>query len=109
MDNIISLFYKKYMCHSKCGSGGCIPALIAKILLIVGGINWGLIGLGALMGKGVEAWNVVHMVLGSWPVVEAVVYLLVGIAAVMKIFGGCRCKKCAEACGSCASDGEGKM
>ncbi len=92
------------MCHSKCGSG-CIPALIAKILLIVGGVNWGLIGLGALMGKGMEAWNVVNMILGSWPTIEAIVYVLVGIAAVMKIFGGCRCKKCMGGCadGSCDS------
>ncbi len=89
------------MCNSKCGGckGCCTPALIGKILLIVGGLNWGLVGVGMLLGKGME-WNVVNMLLGSWPVVEAIVYILVGVAAVMKIFG-CKCKKCA---GTCAPD-----
>lgn len=66
---------------------------IGKWLLIIGGINWGLIGIGMLMGNGIEAWNVVHMIFVSLPVVEGIIYILVGIAAVMKIFG-CRCKKC---------------
>lgn len=77
-----------------CCKGYCVPALIGKILLIIGGINWGLIGVGMLMGND---WNVVKLLLGSWPTVEAIVYILVGIAAVVKIFG-CRCKKC----GTCA-------
>ncbi len=65
--------------------------LIIKILVIVGGINWGLIGLGMLLGK---TWNLVNLILGSMPVIEAIVYLLVGVAAVLMIFG-CKCKKCA--------------
>lgn len=81
------------MCNSKCGSrGGCTLAMIGKILLIVGGINWGLVGLGMFMGSD---WNVVHMLVGSWSTLEAIVYVLVGVGAVMKIFG-CRCKKCAD-------------
>lgn len=96
------------MCDSKCGSGKCTPALIGKILLIVGGVNWGLVGVGMLLGKGME-WNVVNMLLGSWPMVEAVVYVLVGVAAVMKIFG-CKCGTCKSACGSCdAGSSEQKM
>jgi len=75
----------------------------AKVLVIIGGLNWGLVGVGMLMGQSVDAWNVVHMLLGSWPVVEGIVYLLVGVAAVIKIFG-CRCKKCKEACAACAID-----
>ena len=70
--------------------------MIGKILLIVGGINWGLVGVGMLMGRGME-WNVVNMLLGNWPMVEAVVYVLVGVAAVIKIFG-CKCKKCMSGC-----------
>ncbi|OGZ04023.1 MAG: hypothetical protein A2648_00270 [Candidatus Lloydbacteria bacterium RIFCSPHIGHO2_01_FULL_41_20] len=46
------------------------------ILLVVGGLNWGLSALG---------WNVVNMILGSWPTVETVVYILVGLAAVYEI------------------------
>ena len=85
------------MCHSNCGGCGggkgcCSVSLVARILLIIGGINWGLIGLGILLGSSAN-WNVVNMIIGSVPVLEAIVYLLVGVAAVMKIFG-CRCKKC---------------
>ncbi len=82
------------MCHGKCGCG-CMK--VGKYLLIVGGLNWGLVGLGMLLGKDL---NVLNMILGSVPVVEAVVYILVGVAAVMKLFGcpmhrgmaGCTCE-----------------
>ncbi len=56
-------------------------SLVARILVIVGGVNWGLVGLGMLLGKG-DVWNVVRMILGSVSWLEAVVYLLVGVAAV---------------------------
>ncbi len=69
---------------------GCGASMITKILVIIGGINWGLVGLGGLMGKSL---NVVHMILGSIPMLENIIYLLVGIAAVMMIFG-CKCGKC---------------
>ena len=41
-----------------------------------------LVGLGGFLGKEL---NVVNMLLGSWPTVEWVVYLLVGVAAVYKL------------------------
>lgn len=53
--------------------------VVAFILLAIGGLNWGLIGLGGFAGGD---WNVVHMVLGSWPMVEWLVYVLVGASAV---------------------------
>lgn len=90
------------MCNSNCCKGSCTPALIGKILLIVGGVNWGLVGVGMLMGSD---WNVVHMILGTLPTLEAIVYILVGVAGVMKIFG-CKCKKCA---GECEAPAESKM
>lgn len=52
---------------------------IAFVLTIVGGLNWGLVGLGMLMGSD---WNLVNMLLGAWPMVEAIVYVLVGLSAV---------------------------
>lgn len=55
---------------------------IARILVVVGGVNWGLIGLGMLMDKD---WNLVNMILGSVPTLEAVVYVLVGLAAVKMV------------------------
>lgn len=57
-------------------------AQIARILVVIGGINWGLVGLGMLMGSD---WNVVHMILGSWMTLEAIVYVLVGLAAVVMV------------------------
>ncbi len=45
-----------------------------------------------LLGNG-GSWNVINMLLGSAPTIEAIVYVLVGVAAVMKVFG-CGCKKC---------------
>lgn len=88
------------MCNSNCGNcggKGYGAHLVVKILLIVGGINWGLVGLGMLMGG--ANWNIVNMLLGGAPMVEGIVYLLVGIAALVKLFYGRKC------CGQCAVQG----
>jgi uncharacterized protein len=53
--------------------------IIAFLLVVVGALNWGLLGLGALMGSD---WNVVHMILGSLPQLENIVYLLVGLSGI---------------------------
>lgn len=95
-----------YKDGKNCCGHGCWVRKMRKVLLIVGGLNWGLVGVGMLMGSD---WNVVHILLGSWPVVEAIVYILVGLAAIMKMVG-CRCKKCMATCAECASaGGEAKM
>ncbi len=70
--------------------------MIGFILLLVGGLNWGLVGLGTLTGSNL---NVLNMLLGSWPTVEAIVYLLIGLFAlkivVMHAMGkGCKDGKC---------------
>jgi uncharacterized membrane protein YuzA (DUF378 family) len=85
------------MKHCHCG-----PMKLAKFLVIVGAINWGLVGIGGFMGQN---WNVVHMLLGMWPAVEWIVYILVGVAGIMKIFG-CKCKTCMS-CATCAVDAKG--
>ncbi|MDD4351969.1 MAG: DUF378 domain-containing protein [Candidatus Gracilibacteria bacterium] len=70
-------------------AGTCI---LTSVLVVVGAINWGLVGIGMLMGKNL---NLVNLLLGTWPTVEAIVYLLVGIAGVVMLFGLCACKdKC---------------
>jgi len=51
----------------------------SMFLTAVGGINWGLIGLGNFFGSN---WNLVNMALGGMPIVENVVYVLVGAGAV---------------------------
>jgi uncharacterized membrane protein YuzA (DUF378 family) len=86
-----------------------MPAKIGGCLVFIGGLNWGLVGVGMLMGK-MGGYNVVNMLLGSWPMVEGVVYLLVGISAVMMLVG-CKCAKC-KACngeGATAPMGAPKM
>jgi hypothetical protein len=55
---------------------------IACVLVVVGALNWGLVGLGGFMGSD---WNVVHLILGAWPAVEWLVYILVGISAVVHL------------------------
>lgn len=51
---------------------------VGWVLVVVGALNWGLVGLGVLLGS--PGWNVVNMVFGSWPTLEAVVYVLVGLS-----------------------------
>jgi uncharacterized membrane protein YuzA (DUF378 family) len=66
--------------------------MIAFLLLAIGGINWGLIGLGGFAGSD---WNVVGMILGSWPMLEWIVYILVGVSAVWILVGHKKdCKIC---------------
>ncbi|MEN9561372.1 MAG: hypothetical protein RIQ56_645 [Candidatus Parcubacteria bacterium] len=55
---------------------------VTFILAMVGALNWGLVGVGGFMGAN---WNLVNMILGSWPVVEWLVYVLVGASAVYEI------------------------
>lgn len=83
------------MCCKKCKKGLCVTDIVAKILVIIGGINWGLVGLGMLLNK--TDWNVVHLILSSVPKIEAIVYLIVGVSAIVLIFG-CKCRKCQSCC-----------
>ena len=64
--------------------------MVAFVLTIVGALNWGLVGIGGFTGGD---WNVVHMILGAWPAVEWLVYVLVGLSAlwlVVKHKGDCK-------------------
>lgn len=87
-------------CNGKCGCG---VGMIAKVLLIVGGLNWGLVGVGMLMNRGL---NLVNMIFGSWPMVEAIVYIVVGVAAIVSIFG-CPCAKCKACCAGSSTPSTG--
>ena len=57
---------------------------IAFILVVVGGLNWGLVALG---------FNLVDFLFGAWPVVANVVYGLVGLSAVYMIISAAKMKK----------------
>jgi uncharacterized membrane protein YuzA (DUF378 family) len=47
--------------------------VVALVLLVVGGLNWGLVALGT---------NLVETIFGSMPWLVSVIYLLVGISAI---------------------------
>lgn len=59
---------------------------VAWILLVVGGLNWGLVGLGV--------GDLVDMVFGTGTMLAQVVYLLVGLSALFTIVKVATCKKC---------------
>ncbi len=59
---------------------------VSKWLVIVGSVNWGLVGLGGFVGSDL---NVVKLVLGgvAGGVLANVVYLLVGLSALYMLWG----------------------
>ena len=57
---------------------------VSKWLLVIGGLNWGLTGVGSFIKSDL---NIVHMVLKSIPMLENLVYVLVGAAAVLSLVG----------------------
>ncbi len=54
----------------------------AWILVMVGAINWLLVGIGGFINTDL---NVVNMILGGTPELEWIVYILVGVAGVYSI------------------------
>ncbi|MDD3262737.1 MAG: DUF378 domain-containing protein [Candidatus Absconditabacteria bacterium] len=62
--------------------------IIALLLLVVGGLNWGLVG---FFGFDLVAW-----IFGDMSVLSRVVYSLVGLSAVFVAYAElthCKCKK----------------
>ena len=59
----------------------------AFLLTIIGALNWGLVGIGGFANMNL---NVVNQILSAWPMVEWVVYILVGLSAVVVLFGNKR-------------------
>lgn len=69
--------------------------LLMSLLVVVGAVNWGLVGLGGFLKMNL---NLVNLLLGSWPMAEWIVYLLVGVAGllfgyVMLTMKECGCQK----------------
>lgn len=64
--------------------------MIAYILVLVGALNWGLVG--------AFQFDLVQFLLGSIPVAAQIVYILVGISAVYLGVKMCCCSK-----GSCST------
>ena len=51
---------------------------IALILIVVGRLNWGLVGL--------FQFDLVEAILGSVPIAQRIVYILVGLSAIYTIY-----------------------
>ncbi|HUD04056.1 MAG TPA: DUF378 domain-containing protein [Candidatus Paceibacterota bacterium] len=69
--------------------------IVAFILVIIGGLNWGLVGLATLFGGAGASWNVVDMLLGQGSTLGAIVYVLVGLSAILlAVKHGKECKTC---------------
>ncbi len=51
---------------------------ITFVLVVVGGVNWGLVG--------AMNYNLVESLLGSWPLVTKIVYDLVGVSALYMVY-----------------------
>lgn len=68
---------------------------ITYVLLLIGGINWGVYGL--------SGYDVVNILLGSIPMIANIVYVLVGLSAVyilLNKYGLCACehRECSNGC-----------
>ena len=51
---------------------------IAIVLVVIGAVNWGLVGL--------FSFDLVQMVLGSIPILAKIVYILVGLSGLYLIY-----------------------
>lgn len=51
---------------------------VALVLVIIGAINWGLVGL--------FTWNLVETIFGTIPVLVTIIYVVVGIAGLYMIY-----------------------
>ena len=58
---------------------------IARLLVFIGAINWGLIGISYFAATNL---NIVSMATSMFPPLEAVVYILVGLSGVYLILPG---------------------
>lgn len=73
---------------SNSSRGLCGLCGTAMVLVIIGALNWGLVGIGGFADSN---WNVVNLLLGGYPTIEWIVYILVGIAGLWSILSWSKC------------------
>lgn len=56
---------------------------IALILVIIGAINWGLVG--------IANFNLVEFVFGGLTIISRIIYILVGISGIVLIYTATKC------------------
>ena len=61
-----------------------VLGMIVMLLTVVGALNWGLVGVGEFFDYNL---NLVNLLVGTWPIVESVVYMLVGVSGVLAAIG----------------------
>jgi uncharacterized membrane protein YuzA (DUF378 family) len=64
----------------------CVLDWIALILVIIGGLNWGLVGL--------FGFNLVTFIFGYMTLLSRIIYILVGLAALYSIYYLVKAAKC---------------
>ena len=78
--------------HFNMKKSKCVSHWIGFVLVIIGGLNWGLVG--------IFEWNLLEWLLGGWEWLLRLVYILIGLAALYMIIG-CHCKQCKEGACKC--------
>ena len=68
----------------KCGNA-CGLHSLAFWLLVIGGLNWGLVGAFDL--------DVVNMIFGAWDWLEMLIQILIGLSGILILLKG-SCKSC---------------
>jgi uncharacterized membrane protein YuzA (DUF378 family) len=58
---------------------------VSLALVVIGAINWGIVGIGMFLNAN---WNVVNLVFGAFPTLEAAIYMFVGIAGLYELYFG---------------------
>ena len=56
---------------------------VSLVLVIVGALNWGLVGIGNFINTNL---NLVTLIFGSIPALEALIYLVVGLAGLYELY-----------------------
>ena len=59
--------------------------MIAKILVIIGALNWGLVGIMSFTSID-YSWDLVAKLLGGMPMIAAIVYLLIALSGIYGLF-----------------------
>lgn len=53
---------------------------IAYILVIIGALNWGLVGLGG------SSWDIISLLFGSISTLATIIYILIGLSGLWMIY-----------------------
>ncbi|MFH0928308.1 MAG: DUF378 domain-containing protein [bacterium] len=69
------------------GARFCKVHVVAWVLVIIGAINWGLVGL--------FDWNLLVALFGTWPMVVRVLEVVVGLSGLLMLLVP-SCKPCRE-------------